>query len=217
MPNGKSLDRSRSYHSGDEGLCLCYSISHISTVYRASFSITLSTPDRLLIRLLLDFEFSEGDSASGYDATGSSIPMRTTYTAGGKTNPLSSSRVFSSKTLLVLIQFLLQSFIQLELRIQPSYQTLTPWHHGLRRRSLTAAWFHPRSEPRWGCRGRPATCTARLLHATALSPLTPTLWSTLLLHSRGTRSSCQHLLHRLITDTVATNSSIPPPLQLLLT
>ncbi|XP_026204643.1 sodium/hydrogen exchanger 3.1 [Anabas testudineus] len=52
MPNGKSPDRSRSYHSGDE-----------------------------------DFEFSEGDSASGYDASGTSIPMRTTYTTGGIENP----------------------------------------------------------------------------------------------------------------------------------
>ncbi|KAI3358127.1 hypothetical protein L3Q82_003125 [Scortum barcoo] len=38
MPNGKSMDKSKSYHSGDE-----------------------------------DFEFSEGDSASGYDASGTGI------------------------------------------------------------------------------------------------------------------------------------------------
>uniref|UniRef100_A0A7N6BB16 Sodium/hydrogen exchanger n=1 Tax=Anabas testudineus TaxID=64144 RepID=A0A7N6BB16_ANATE len=48
---------------------------------------TLSTPGHLLICLLLDFEFSEGDSASGYDASGTSIPMRTTYTTGGIENP----------------------------------------------------------------------------------------------------------------------------------
>ncbi|KAK2830657.1 hypothetical protein Q5P01_018588 [Channa striata] len=30
-----------------------------------------------------DFEFSEGDSASGYDASGTSIPMRATCRAGG--------------------------------------------------------------------------------------------------------------------------------------
>ncbi|KAF3707201.1 Sodium/hydrogen exchanger 3 [Channa argus] len=54
MPNGKSPDRSKSYHSGDE-----------------------------------DFEFSEGDSASGYDASGTSIPMRSTYRAGaGIENPV---------------------------------------------------------------------------------------------------------------------------------
>uniref|UniRef100_A0A4W6EGR3 Sodium/hydrogen exchanger n=1 Tax=Lates calcarifer TaxID=8187 RepID=A0A4W6EGR3_LATCA len=53
MPNGKSLDRSKSYYSGDE-----------------------------------DFEFSEGDSASGYDASGSTFPMRVTYRAGaGIENP----------------------------------------------------------------------------------------------------------------------------------
>lgn len=53
MPNGKSMDRSRSYYSGDE-----------------------------------DFEFSEGDSASGYDPTGNSFPMRVTYRAGaGIENP----------------------------------------------------------------------------------------------------------------------------------
>nr|UVJ88519.1 NHE3 [Rachycentron canadum]WRO44051.1 sodium/hydrogen exchanger 3 [Rachycentron canadum] len=53
MSNGKSLDKSKSYHSGDE-----------------------------------DFEFSEGDSASGYDASGSSFPMRVTYRAGaGIENP----------------------------------------------------------------------------------------------------------------------------------
>ncbi|XP_056254970.1 sodium/hydrogen exchanger 3-like isoform X2 [Seriola aureovittata] len=52
MPNGKSLDKSKSYHSGDE-----------------------------------DFGFSEGDSASGYDAPGS-FPMRVTYRAGaGIENP----------------------------------------------------------------------------------------------------------------------------------
>ncbi|KAF0024458.1 sodium/hydrogen exchanger 3 isoform X2 [Scophthalmus maximus] len=35
-----------------------------------------------------DFEFSEGDSASGYDAPGTSIPMRVTYRAGaGIENP----------------------------------------------------------------------------------------------------------------------------------
>ncbi|GAA6233236.1 sodium/hydrogen exchanger 3 isoform X1 [Lates japonicus] len=53
MPNGKSLDKSKSYYSGDE-----------------------------------DFEFSEGDSASGYDASGSTFPMRVTYRAGaGIENP----------------------------------------------------------------------------------------------------------------------------------
>ncbi|TMS17951.1 Sodium/hydrogen exchanger 3 [Larimichthys crocea] len=53
MPNGKSLDKSRSYHSGDE-----------------------------------DFEFSEGDSASGFEASGGSFPMRVTYRAGaGIENP----------------------------------------------------------------------------------------------------------------------------------
>ncbi|XP_040908545.1 sodium/hydrogen exchanger 3-like [Toxotes jaculatrix] len=53
MPNGKSLDKSRSYHSGDE-----------------------------------DFEFSEGDSACGYDASRNSFPMRLTYRAGaGIENP----------------------------------------------------------------------------------------------------------------------------------
>lgn len=116
-----------------------------------NFPVLISTPDHLLICLLLDFEFSEGDSASGYDATGSSIPMRTTYTTGGKTNPPSCSRVFSPQTLSVLIQFL--SFIQLELRIQPSYETWTPWHRcrslrGLRMESLTAARFPLHSEPR---------------------------------------------------------------------
>uniref|UniRef100_A0A7N6A4W0 Sodium/hydrogen exchanger n=1 Tax=Anabas testudineus TaxID=64144 RepID=A0A7N6A4W0_ANATE len=35
----------------------------------------------------VNFEFSEGDSASGYDASGTSIPMRTTYTTGGIENP----------------------------------------------------------------------------------------------------------------------------------
>ncbi|XP_039978458.1 sodium/hydrogen exchanger 3-like [Xiphias gladius] len=53
MPNGKSLEKSKSYQSGDE-----------------------------------DFEFSEGDSASGYDASRSSYPMRVTYRAGaGIENP----------------------------------------------------------------------------------------------------------------------------------
>ncbi|CAJ1082798.1 sodium/hydrogen exchanger 3.1 isoform X1 [Xyrichtys novacula] len=53
MPNGKSLEKSRSYYSGDE-----------------------------------DFEFSEGDSASGYDSSGNSFPMRVTYRAGaGIENP----------------------------------------------------------------------------------------------------------------------------------
>ncbi|TKS88746.1 Sodium/hydrogen exchanger 3 [Collichthys lucidus] len=53
MPNGKSLDKSRSYHSGDE-----------------------------------DFEFSEGDSASGFEASGGSFPMRVSYRAGaGIENP----------------------------------------------------------------------------------------------------------------------------------
>ncbi|KAG8004939.1 Sodium/hydrogen exchanger 3 [Nibea albiflora] len=53
MPNGKSLEKSRSYHSGDE-----------------------------------DFEFSEGDSASGFEASGGSFPMRVTYRAGaGIENP----------------------------------------------------------------------------------------------------------------------------------
>ncbi|CAK6971582.1 sodium/hydrogen exchanger 3-like [Scomber scombrus] len=53
MPNGKSMDKSKSYLSGDE-----------------------------------DFEFSEGDSASGYDAAGGSFPMRVTYRAGaGIENP----------------------------------------------------------------------------------------------------------------------------------
>ncbi|XP_053190043.1 sodium/hydrogen exchanger 3-like [Scomber japonicus] len=53
MPNGKSMDKSKSYLSGDE-----------------------------------DFEFSEGDSASGYDASGGSFPMRVTYRAGaGIENP----------------------------------------------------------------------------------------------------------------------------------
>uniref|UniRef100_A0A8D2ZJ18 Sodium/hydrogen exchanger n=1 Tax=Scophthalmus maximus TaxID=52904 RepID=A0A8D2ZJ18_SCOMX len=42
----------------------------------------------LIVFLLLDFEFSEGDSASGYDAPGTSIPMRVTYRAGaGIENP----------------------------------------------------------------------------------------------------------------------------------
>lgn len=35
----------------------------------------------------LDFEFSEGDSASGFEASGNSFPMRVTYRAGGKINP----------------------------------------------------------------------------------------------------------------------------------
>ncbi|XP_051247455.1 sodium/hydrogen exchanger 3 isoform X2 [Dicentrarchus labrax] len=53
MPNGKSLDKSKTYHSGDE-----------------------------------DFEFSEGDSASGFEASASSFPMRVTYRAGaGIENP----------------------------------------------------------------------------------------------------------------------------------
>ncbi|KAM9340675.1 sodium/hydrogen exchanger 3-like [Symphorus nematophorus] len=50
MPNGKSMDKSKSYHS--------------------------------------DFEFSEGDSASGFEASGNSFPMRVTYRAGaGIENP----------------------------------------------------------------------------------------------------------------------------------
>ncbi|XP_044191242.1 sodium/hydrogen exchanger 3-like isoform X3 [Thunnus albacares] len=53
MPNGKSMDKSKSYLSGDE-----------------------------------DFEFSEGDTASGYDSAGGSFPMRVTYRAGaGIENP----------------------------------------------------------------------------------------------------------------------------------
>ncbi|XP_070702155.1 sodium/hydrogen exchanger 3-like [Pempheris klunzingeri] len=53
MPNGKSVDKSKTYHSGDE-----------------------------------DFEFSEGDNASGYEASGGSFPMRVTYRAGaGIENP----------------------------------------------------------------------------------------------------------------------------------
>ncbi|XP_034560443.1 sodium/hydrogen exchanger 3.1 isoform X2 [Notolabrus celidotus] len=53
MPNGKSMDKSKSYHSGDE-----------------------------------DFEFSEGDSASGYDPSGHSFPRRVSYRAGaGIENP----------------------------------------------------------------------------------------------------------------------------------
>nr|AXV43379.1 sodium/hydrogen exchanger 3 [Lateolabrax maculatus] len=53
MPNGKSMDKSKSYLSGDE-----------------------------------DFEFSEGDNASGYEASGNSFPMRVTYRAGaGIENP----------------------------------------------------------------------------------------------------------------------------------
>uniref|UniRef100_A0A671Z2U0 Sodium/hydrogen exchanger n=1 Tax=Sparus aurata TaxID=8175 RepID=A0A671Z2U0_SPAAU len=53
MPNGKSVDKNRSYYSGDE-----------------------------------DFEFSEGDSASGPEASGNSFPMRISYKAGdGIENP----------------------------------------------------------------------------------------------------------------------------------
>ncbi|KAM8767329.1 sodium/hydrogen exchanger 3-like isoform 2-T2 [Acanthopagrus schlegelii] len=53
IPNGKSVDKNRSYYSGDE-----------------------------------DFEFSEGDSASGLEASGNSFPMRITYRAGdGIENP----------------------------------------------------------------------------------------------------------------------------------
>ncbi|XP_071751038.2 sodium/hydrogen exchanger 3 isoform X1 [Centroberyx gerrardi] len=53
MPNGKSMDRSKSHPFGDE-----------------------------------DFEFSEGDSASGGEASGGSFPMRVTYIAGaGIENP----------------------------------------------------------------------------------------------------------------------------------
>ncbi|XP_036948830.1 sodium/hydrogen exchanger 3-like isoform X1 [Acanthopagrus latus] len=53
MPNGKSVDKNRSYYSGDE-----------------------------------DFEFSEGDSASGLEASRNSFPMRITYRAGdGIENP----------------------------------------------------------------------------------------------------------------------------------
>lgn len=146
--------------------------------------------------------------------------MRTTYRTGGKSNPPSCSLTFSPQTLSVLVKFLY--FIQLELRTQPSCQTWTPWHRcrplrGFRRPSSTAAWSLLHSKPRWGCRGRRVTCTAWLLHATALAPLTPTLWPTLLPHSRGTTSSCQWLHHHLMTDTAATNSSIPPPLQLLVT
>ncbi|XP_038581699.1 sodium/hydrogen exchanger 3-like isoform X2 [Micropterus salmoides] len=48
MPNGKSMDKSKSYHSADE-----------------------------------DFEFSEGDSTSGYEASASSYPMRVNHRAGG--------------------------------------------------------------------------------------------------------------------------------------
>uniref|UniRef100_A0A3P8TS82 Sodium/hydrogen exchanger n=1 Tax=Amphiprion percula TaxID=161767 RepID=A0A3P8TS82_AMPPE len=47
MSNGKSLDKTRSYYSGDE-----------------------------------DFEFSEGDSASGFNPSYNSMPMRVTYRAG---------------------------------------------------------------------------------------------------------------------------------------
>ncbi|KAK5854633.1 hypothetical protein PBY51_004812 [Eleginops maclovinus] len=53
MPNGKSMDKSKTNYSGDE-----------------------------------DFEFSEGDNASGYEASGHSFPMRLTYRAGaGIENP----------------------------------------------------------------------------------------------------------------------------------
>ncbi|XP_034455287.1 sodium/hydrogen exchanger 3.1 isoform X1 [Hippoglossus hippoglossus] len=54
MPNGKSLDKGKSYYSGDE-----------------------------------DFEFSsDGDGASGYNASGHSFPMRVTYRTGaGIENP----------------------------------------------------------------------------------------------------------------------------------
>uniref|UniRef100_A0A672HK26 Sodium/hydrogen exchanger n=1 Tax=Salarias fasciatus TaxID=181472 RepID=A0A672HK26_SALFA len=53
LPNGKSLDKNRSYQSGDE-----------------------------------DFEFSEGDSASGFNSAHNSFPMRVTYRAGaGIENP----------------------------------------------------------------------------------------------------------------------------------
>ncbi|XP_044028809.1 sodium/hydrogen exchanger 3-like isoform X2 [Siniperca chuatsi] len=53
MPNGKSMDKTKSYHSGDE-----------------------------------DFEFSEGDSTFGYEASGSSFHTRVTYRAGaGIENP----------------------------------------------------------------------------------------------------------------------------------
>ncbi|XP_038581710.1 sodium/hydrogen exchanger 3-like [Micropterus salmoides] len=53
MPNGKSMDKSKTYHSADE-----------------------------------DFEFSEGDSTSGYEASASSYPMRVTHRAGdGIENP----------------------------------------------------------------------------------------------------------------------------------
>uniref|UniRef100_A0A665VWE0 Sodium/hydrogen exchanger n=1 Tax=Echeneis naucrates TaxID=173247 RepID=A0A665VWE0_ECHNA len=42
----------------------------------------------ILLSCFLDFEFSEGDSASGYNASGSSFPMRVTYRAGaGIENP----------------------------------------------------------------------------------------------------------------------------------
>ncbi|XP_028256325.1 sodium/hydrogen exchanger 3-like isoform X2 [Parambassis ranga] len=54
MPNGKSSDKAKSYHSGDE-----------------------------------DFEFSEGDSASGYDPHYGSAPTRVTYRPGaGIENPV---------------------------------------------------------------------------------------------------------------------------------
>ncbi|KAK9526544.1 hypothetical protein VZT92_015238 [Zoarces viviparus] len=55
VPNGKSMDKSKSYYSGDE-----------------------------------DFEFSEGDNASGFEASGGSypFPMMVTYRAGaGIENP----------------------------------------------------------------------------------------------------------------------------------
>lgn len=46
---------------------------------------------QFLFTFCLDFEFSEADSATGYEASGDSFPMRVTYRAGGKINLLHSS------------------------------------------------------------------------------------------------------------------------------
>lgn len=143
--------------------------------------------------------------------------MRVTYRAGGKINPSPFPRIFNPQTLLVLTLFL--PFIQLGLRTRPSCQTWTPWPRsrsprGSWRPSSTAAWSLPRSEPRWGCRGRPATCVAWPRSVPALSPTTPSCWPTLPPRSRGTTRSCRHLHlhhHLPLTETVVTCSSIPAP------
>lgn len=109
----------------------------------------------------------------------------------------------------------------MESRTRPSCRTWVPWHgcrflHGWQRPSSTAAWWLLQSEPKSGCRGRPATCAAWPPSAWALAPPTPSCRPTLPPRSGGTRMiSCRHLLPHLPhlhTETVPACSFTPPPL-----